>query len=393
MIRRWLILILVALMAKSTVSNTAPADIGNEDLLAALWQSPWESAAFFAESFLAEVPASAVKGIIEDLTKRCGAIESVEPLAEQNHFRIRTARCDVPTQLHRDGSGKIIGLLFQTPSRRGVALADLLEEVASFDGDVSYAVYRNGELVAGHDSDRPLAVGSAFKLLVLAALHDMIERGEAEWADVVTLETRHISLPSGRLQLMPIGSPLTLHTLAALMIAESDNTATDVLIDVVGRSRLEENSGLRPFLTTREFFLLKADEDTYQRYARSDLEGRRDVLRSLEQQALPRAEQVAGLWQHHAEWLLSTSSLCAWIEKVAHLELTQINPGILDKADWQRIAYKGGSEGGVLNLTTSALDDRDNSYCVSMTWNAERPLDETSLGELHASIFAALARD
>lgn len=59
----------------------------------------------------------------------------------------------------------------------------------------------------------------------------------------------------------------------------------------------------------------------------------------------------------------------------------------------QRHVSNGGSEGGVLNLTTSARDDRNNSYCVSMTWNAERHLDETSLGELHASTFAALVGD
>ena len=38
----------------------------------------------------------------------------------------------------------------------------------------------------------------------------------------------------------PKGAPVTLHTLATLMISISDNTATDQLIAIVGRDAIAE---------------------------------------------------------------------------------------------------------------------------------------------------------
>lgn len=43
------------------------------------------------------------------------------------------------------------------------------------------------------------------------------------------------SLPGGILQNWPKGAPLTLHTLAGLMISQSDNTAADTLLEILGR--------------------------------------------------------------------------------------------------------------------------------------------------------------
>ena len=42
------------------------------------------------------------------------------------------------------------------------------------------------------------------------------------------------------------------------------------------------------------------------------------------------------------------------------------NPGAVSRTDWKNVAYKGGSETGVLNLTTRVRDDLDRTYCVSM---------------------------
>ncbi len=367
-----------------------PSDLSSEEALEALWKAPNDSSLLFAESVLNQISVAQIAAIIGDLTKRYGTFEGVQKTAKDNRFKIRTSQCEVPTQLDRDKSGRIIGILFQTPIRHDASLTELLDEAASFEGDVSYAVYKNGDLVAGHEISRLLAVGSAFKLVVLAELNDLIDQGDAAWSDVITLKSSHISLPSGRLHKMPPGSPFTLHTLAAAMISESDNTATDILIDFLGRDRLEQSSDIRPFLMTREFFQLKADSNLYKRYVSSALEGRRDILRSLENSALPQEQGLSELWLEHAEWHMSTASLCSCLEKTGHLEITQINPGVLSTADWRKIAYKGGSEGGVLNLTTRARDDRNNVYCISMTWNADRQIDHTTLTGLYGSIFTML---
>jgi len=385
---------LIGLIAMATTgagaSNATATDLSDDALLRALWETPADSETLFGRSFLESVPFRRVESILTDLKQDCGAFETVVADSTDHHYTIRTARCGVPIRLHRDADGRISGLLFQPPIRLDATLDDVLAEIRMFDGAVSYAIYENGARVAGHAADRPLAVGSTFKLIVLAELRAMIEAGDARWADVVTLQPQHLSLPSGRLQNMPVGSPMTLHTLAAAMIAESDNTATDLLIDVVGRDRLERSSGLVPFLTTREMFQLKADGALYDRYAAAGPATRRTILADLRDAPLPPPERASGPWLEEAEWFLSTASLCAWMNRVADLDIAQINPGVVPAADWRTVAYKGGSQDGVLNLTTQASDDQGRTACVSMTWNADHAIDTDRLALLYGSAFAAL---
>lgn len=363
----------------------------DQNVLRALWADPARASGLFSDGFLEQVPIAHSREIMDDLGARCGALHGVKASAQQSAYVLKTASCNIHSTIHRDHEGKIVGLWFSPPARRGLALNDLLDALKRFDGSVSVAILQDGELIVGHAESEALAVGSAFKLVVLAALLERIDAEEAEWSDVVRLSPRHFSLPPGLLRAMPPGSPVTLHTLAALMIAESDNTATDALIAFIGRDRLERLSDLAPFLTTREFFLLKADGALYGRYAAADIAERRSLLESLIGLPLPEADEVARPLQPHAEWSISTKELCGWMERVAHLAITQINPGPLAGSDWQRVSFKGGSEVGVLNLTAQARDDGGRNVCVSATWNAATPIDEAPLVTLYASLFSSLS--
>jgi len=381
--------VLGLLTAISITISAMASDRTDEQTLQAIWQSPEASTTLFSARFLEQIPPDRLEPILRDMIGRCGAVERVETSETAGEYRLLTERCMIPTVIGRNAGGEIDHLRFDQPIKRNTSLVDILAEIEAFEGQVAYAVTENGRLINGHDADRTMAVGSAFKLVVLSALQDLIERGDANWSDVVTLEEKHISLPSGRLQDMPIGSPFTLHTLAAAMIAESDNTATDLLIDIVGRERLEVLSGLVPFLTTRELFQLKADDALFQRYREADPLGRHAVLTDLADAPLPSLQDVSTLWQKEAEWLLSTGVLCGWMDKVASLELMQINPGVVRAVDGDRVAYKGGSEIGVLNFTTEVDDGQGRRFCVSVTWNASGPIDEAS----HAQLYAALVHE
>ena len=57
------------------------------------------------------------------------------------------------------------------------------------------------------------------------------------WSDVVNVDRS--SIGGGTVAGFPRGAPITLHTLASLMISISDNTATDILLHVVGRENVE----------------------------------------------------------------------------------------------------------------------------------------------------------
>ena len=363
----------------------------DESVLRALWTDVESLSGVLSNEFLRQLPVARLKSIMDDLNARCGELLEVEKAGEPGRFVLTTASYEVPTTLLRDSEGRIVKLWFSTPARRGVSLKAALAAIGRFDGAVSWTVLRDGKLIAGRDRDKPLAVGSAFKLVVLAALLECIEAKEARWSDTITLSDRDISLPTGHLHKLPPGSPITLHTLAAFMIAESDNTAADALMRIVGRDRLEALSGVSPFLTTREFFLLKADEARYRRYAAADTAGRLALLETLAGLPLPRAERTLRPLQEHAEWHLSTADLCTWMARVGHLPLMRINPGPVGPSRWKRVAYKGGSEIGVLNMTTRARDPRGRDVCVSVTWSAPRALKEGRLEELYVSLFRSLA--
>ncbi len=102
-----------------------------------------------------------------------------------------------------------------------------------------------------------MAVGSTFKLLVLNTYEDAIKKGELKRETIVSLKEKNRSLPTGVLQNLPDGTPVNLELLAQLMIQISDNTATDSLIEVLKKPRIEALSPRNiPILTTRELFQL-----------------------------------------------------------------------------------------------------------------------------------------
>jgi beta-lactamase class A len=93
------------------------------------------------------------------------------------------------------------------------------------------------------------------------------------------------------------------------------------------------------------------------------------------------------------EWFFTPVELCTLIDGVRDLGAMQINPGVAIKKDWQQIAYKGGSEPGVLNLTTALTARSGRHYCVSATWNNDVPLDDKKFFALYEAALSSLAAD
>lgn len=253
----------------------------------------------------------------------------------------------------------------------------------------SILILNDGAQLHSLQKDSPAAVGSAFKIAVLVALQREIEAGRAAWDEVLYLTEENRSLPSGLLQVLPAGTPLTLHSLASLMIAFSDNTATDTLIDRIGRQKIERLLG-GPMLTTREFFILKLDEKLAEAYRTT--RHRPAFLESLAARPLPDVTSDLPLWSADLEWMMSTQSLCNLMERVADLSVFALNPGLAVPEDWKSVAYKGGSEPGVLNLTSWLVAETGEEFCVSVTWNADKPLDEKALFALYGGLLGVLAK-
>jgi beta-lactamase class A len=251
---------------------------------------------------------------------------------------------------------------------------------------------------------QPLAVASTFKLLVAVTLADAISAGKRKWADVIATDWRWRSLPSGWLQDWPNGSPVTLHTLAAFMLARSDNTAADHLLHILGREtveagqlRLALDAGQRnrPFLTTGEMFRLKliAERHLRQQYLEADISRRRQIL----------AQEVASLNLASAvpltrpvlladiDWQFSAADLARLADELRRspqadvvLPLLALQPPFaVDTKVWTYVGYKGGSECGVQSAVVLLRHHSGAWFAVSLIWNnSETDVDTSGFFEL-----------
>lgn len=373
--RRTITITLVLLMSCSMAQPVTP-----KAALERLFTTEPLQAEWFTDDFLAEVPTAQLTTILMQITDQLGAYRRVE--GDESPFTVVFASGTATAQIALDAQARISGLFFSdlTPN-----VENTDEAIAGFEtlsGQVSVVALENEQERAALDADTPLAVGSSFKLAVLSALQDQIRAGAHAWDEVVQLEPEWKSLPSGILQDWPDGAPLTLQTLATLMISQSDNTATDALIAIVGREAVEAKTERnRPFLTTREAFQLKdpVNAQLLDRYRTGDEAAKRAVLRELQALPLPSANTFTNEpTALEVEWFFTVRELCDLMAQVQTLPLMSVNPGVTNPDRWARVAFKGGSEPGVLNLTTWLTAQGGTSYCVSATNNQNAPIDEAA---------------
>jgi beta-lactamase class A len=271
-------------------------------------------------------------------------------------------------------------------------------------------------LVAGvsHGSCQPVhsidpataaPLGSAVKLYVLDALGHAVASGKVRWNQPLTVTPQLKGLPPGELQYEPDGTQISVLDSAAKMISISDNTAADMLTNLVGRSAVEaalRTTGMtspaldRPFLTTREIYVLKLYQwpALAQRYIAADEPTRRALLASTVDRAPLPAVAAAGSWImpraiDHLEYFASASDICRAYASLATLArqpglspigrvLSLNDDGLqLDPAQWQTTWFKGGSEPGVLTLAFLATTRAGQSYVVTvLAENPAQPIDQ-----------------
>jgi beta-lactamase class A len=266
----------------------------------------------------------------------------------------------------------------------------------------------NGSCRPLHSIDPATAapLGAAFKLYVLDALGNALASGRVRWNQPLTVTARLTSLPAGQVQNAPDGTRMSVLDTAAAMISLSGNTATDMLINLVGRPAVEAaltttgmaDPGLdRPFLTTREIFVLKLDRwpALASRYIAADEPGRRTLLASVVDRAPLPALAAAAAWTtprdiNSLEYFASANDICRAYTSLAALtrrpglaqvgEVLSLNDDglALDPAQWKTTWFKGGSEPGVLTMTYLATTRTGRSYVVAaLAENPSQPIDET----------------
>ncbi|MBV6624444.1 MAG: serine hydrolase [Rivularia sp. (in: Bacteria)] len=375
--------------------NNSVKSMTPEAVLEKIFTSEDVKAEWFASDFLTQIPIQQIEFIVNNIKKELGSYQGVTQ--DDNDYIVHFSQGAVGTKISLNSKSQVIGLWFQ-PGLKFSSLSDAIAEFEKLPGKVNFVVKEDSRVIADFNGKTSLAVGSAFKLAVLKTLKQQIVSGQKLWSDIVILKDEDKSLPSGILQTWPENSQLTLQTLASLMISMSDNTATDILIKQVGRESIELTSSQDniPFLTTRELFSLKGSQNRklLQRYRKGDEKQRREILAELANQPLPNVNEFIETNPNalDVEWFYNAEELCELIEEVADLPLMSINPGIANPKDWQQVAYKGGSEPGVLNFTTWLKGKNGKQYCVVATWNnSNAPVDEGKFATLYGGVISFLA--
>jgi len=388
------------LAAVRTTAITAVAGVAAitpEAALARLFTASRLRKEWFAPVVLAQVSVAQLQQIVDGVKAKVGAYRSIAAHADGS-YTVTFTGGTVQAQIHLDGRGRIDGLLFTSIQQTHVSRSAALAQMSRLPGHVSLLVTSNGASVLSLDPDRSLAVGSTFKLAVLTAIQNRIRAGRLHWSDMIALRDGDKSLPSGTLQTRPAGSRYSVSDLAAGMISISDNTAANVLIRVAGRAAIDPliPARDRPILTTRELFILKDPDnrDLVRRYlAASTPSQRLIVLDAVDRRPLPALRVLGPLLARgpvvpQIEYFFSTRQLCGLMDGVSRLPQMSLNPGpgVTSPSDWTHVAFKGGSDAGVLNLTTEVTAHSGVTYCVSATWNNSHLLDDIRFFSLYGSI-------
>ena len=377
---------------------------------------------FFSTLFLDAVPVERWRAIAADLRARhgrpvaLGAVRTASGTTGQVEVRYERATVGFTLVVAPQGPGKAIGLHIVGVTTAGDGLDKVATDLRALPGRTAFAIARltdaGPEWLPMSAGEASMAVGSSYKLYILAELARAVAAGERRWSDVVPLGPKSFS---GRLLGWPDGAPMTLHSLATAMTSESDNSASDTLMLALGRERVDamvEATGhalpdrALPLLTSAEAFALKmpANADLLAKWRIASVEARRALLRDEAARLTGDRVDIGSVAEaptaiDSAEWFASPRDMIAvmqWLRRHGGdaLPVMAVNPGIApaDAKRWRYLGYKGGSEPGVLAMTFLAERADGVWFAVSGAWNDDRArLDEARFAAIMTRALNLLA--
>ncbi|MDO7833640.1 serine hydrolase [Sphingobium sp. HBC34] len=396
-----LLLSLLAMAFFPTPSRAAPSPAyqSRATELLRLLSAPGGEEGFFSSLFLDAVPVDRWRAIAADLRAQhgapvaLGAVSQTSDTAGQVEIRYERATVGFSLVVAPQAPNRVVGLHIVGAKTAQDSFDKVMADMAALPGRSAFAIAKltdaGPQWLRAHHADAPMATGSSFKLYILAELARAAGAQERRWGDVVPLGPKSFS---GRLMHWPDRAPMTLHSLATAMIAESDNSASDTLLAALGRDRIDamlaatghaDADRALPLLGTAEAFALKmpANTDLRQRYAAATLSDRRALLRDAVARLTADRVDVGSVAEvptaiDSIEWFASPRDMIAlldWLRRHGGdaLPILAVNPGIppADARRWRYLGYKGGSEPGVIAMNLLAQAQNGTWYAVSGSWN------------------------
>lgn len=357
---------------------------------------------YFDAGFEAAVPEAQFKALSASLIAQYGKAVAVEKLDSKNgrggslSLRFEKGVAAVLLEVGTAADERVSGLRLTGFTVDGDSFDGVAADIAALPGHAGFLVAAlDGDTIeplAAANADQQFAIGSTFKLYILDELAAQVASGKRRWDEVVPLS--HLSFSSAATANWTKGTPVTVQTLANWMISISDNGATDTLLHLLGRRRIEarmraaghsDPSRNIPFLSTVEAFALKGDNFAAERkaFAAGDDEAQRSLVEANADRLI--LSNVDGIsftegprFIDSLEWFASPRDIArvfvdlrARRSDVAMAALA-INNGVGPAAagPWSYLGYKGGSENGVLSMSLLGQRKADGKwFVVSASWN------------------------
>jgi len=357
---------------------------------------------YFDPSFQTAVPEAQFQAIAASLIAQYGAPLAVDSATSANGragtvmLRFERGVGTIALEVGPGEAARVTGLRITGFTMADDSFERVTGEIAALPGATGFLVAEvDGSAIkpiAASRADTQFAIGSTFKLYILDELAAQVAAGTRNWSDVVPLS--HASFSSAATANWPKDTPVTLQTLANWMISVSDNGATDTLIHLLGREKVEARmkdtghsapSRNIPFLTTVEAFALKGDNFAAERtaFVAADDKAQRKLIEANKDRLI--LSNVDGVsfsggprFIDSLEWFASPNDVArAFIDLRARgsdttMSAMAINNGVGPGAakGWSYLGYKGGSELGVLSMSLLGQRAADGRwYVVTMSWN------------------------
>jgi hypothetical protein len=295
---------------------------------------------------------------------------------------------------------------FPADQQRNLAeAADHYQGLAADNGLFVGRIEPDGQCtsVIEREADTPRALGSIFKIWVLAALAERLDDGDSASGDPISLVAAERAA-GGIINDEPLGTVFTVRDMAVMMMGNSDNTSTDHLHELVGRPAIADRLAayglsqpglLLPFLNISEQFhvFTRFDLPTAQSYVNGTQLFREQFLAN---QIVPEGPSFPISFPFFHDGLLTTGTwrasardICRTFAGLNALDRNGAGFEVVDQAlgsqaaqpgvrnEWGRVWYKGGS------LVSGAT----GTHVLTHAWMLQKS------GESRPWVVVALAND
>ncbi|MFC3832880.1 MULTISPECIES: serine hydrolase [Deinococcus] len=327
---------------------------------------------FFSNATKTTVDVIEIQEKLEKILQMSGKLLSVEPSGDlwRVNFRTRVLLVRI-----------VVNALMKISDLRVISMMDVCEsidsicdEIRDFGDCVSFSITRNGLEVQNHRVDSQMQIASLFKLFIAREYLDLKKNYSDFDNRIIKIDSAMVSLQTGILQDFPDKTYINYNMIFNLMLCLSDNTAADMLLDIVGRSSIEKylSESSIPAMKTRECYVMNT---YYEKYAdlwfASDYHTRLKVLAST-------PYDTPSILHFYREMIGTPIGWYSTAKKINNVMSDLIEcsilgfgkpPIIFDVNRFTFFRYKGGSSPGVYAVSISLKCHSSDLYTMTFILN------------------------